>query len=98
MEFRPRKESIVPVSKVADMVIKNWGSGEWIDAHDPDDLHETVLLSLDISNAKKKLKWKPGWNIEKAIEKTVSWYKNVDSENAYRLCAEQIEEYLTHEK
>ena len=96
--FGPEKESIVPVSKVADMIIKNWGSGEWIDAHDPDDLHETVLLSLDISKAKKRLKWKPGWNIEKAIEKTVSWYKNVDSENAYRLCAEQIEEYLTHEK
>ena len=96
--FGPEKESIVPVSKVADMVIKNWGSGEWIDAHDSDDLHETVLLSLDISNAKKKLKWKPRWNIEKTIEKTVGLYKNSSDNNAYSLCVNQIEEYLSDEK
>lgn len=92
--FGPEKGSIVPVSKIADMVIKEWGSGEWVDVHDPNDPHEASWLSLDISKAKRRLHWKPIWNIEKAVAKTVSWYKKADGENAYCLCVNQIEEYL----
>lgn len=92
--FGPDKRSAVPVAKIASLVIKNWGSGEWTDTHDPNDLHESKWLSLDISKAGKRLKWKPRWNIEKAIQKTVQWYKSADNENAYRLCAGQIKEYF----
>ena len=92
--FGPERESIVPVSKVADMVIKDWGSGKWLDVHEAGDLHEAKLLSLDISKAKKELKWRPRWGIEKAIRMTIDWYKNFDKEGAYQLCVRQIEEYV----
>jgi len=91
--FGPEKESIIPVSKVASLIIKNWGSGELIDAHDPASPHEFRQLCLNISKAKKILKWKPRWNVQVAVEKTVDWYKKAGNGNAYRLCAEQIKEY-----
>jgi len=92
--FGPEKESMIPVATVVDTVIKRWGSGRWVDIHNPHDLHESRWLSLDISKAKKKLKWKPRWGIGKAIQKTVEWYKSVDTQDAYRLCAQQIREYI----
>ncbi|MEI8349907.1 MAG: CDP-glucose 4,6-dehydratase [Candidatus Omnitrophota bacterium] len=92
--FGPEKKSIIPVSKVVDTVIKHWGGGKWLDIHNPNDLHESVWLSLDISKAKRKLKWKPRWDAKKAIQRTVEWYRNVHDGNAYHLCVKQIEEYL----
>jgi CDP-glucose 4,6-dehydratase len=92
--FGPEKESIIPVAKVVELVIKNWGSGKQLDARNPDDLHEAGLLNLDISKVKRKLKWKPKWDIEEAVNKTVYWYKNADDNNAYKLCVKQIGEYL----
>ena len=92
--FGPDKRSAIPVSKVASLVIKNWGGGKWTDVHNPNGLHESEWLSLDISKAGKRLKWKPRWSIEKAIQKTVQWYRDADNENAYNLCAGQIKEYF----
>jgi len=92
--FGPEKESIISVAGIADLVIKNWEEGEWQDIHDPGDLRESKFLTLDISKTKERLKWKPRWNIEKAIEKTISWYKNVNEYNTYKLCSQQINEYL----
>ncbi|MBF0216413.1 MAG: CDP-glucose 4,6-dehydratase [Candidatus Omnitrophica bacterium] len=92
--FGPEKGSIVPVSNITDLVVKYWGSGRWIDSHDPDSPHEAKLLSLDISKAETILGWKPKWNIEKTVKMTVDWYRNVDKCDAYRLCMDQIEEYV----
>ncbi len=92
--FGPEKESVVPVSRLADLIVESWGEGEWIDAHKKNDLPEAGFLSLDISKAKKKLMWQPRWNIKKAIEKTVRWYQEIHGDNAFRLCVRQIEEYV----
>ena len=37
--------------------------------------HEAGLLMLDPSKAKEKLGWRPVWDTETAIRKTVGWYK-----------------------
>jgi CDP-glucose 4,6-dehydratase len=92
--FGPEKKSIVPVYQVVDLVIRNWGSGRWVTAPDSGDLHEATLLSLDISKAKTRLKWRPKWDINRAVHETVRWYRAVDKKNAYQLCAEQIAEYM----
>ena len=92
--FGPERQSIIPVSKLVDLVIRDWGSGKWVDAQKSGDLHEAKLLSLDISKAKKILGWYPRWNIEKAVKKAVDWYKKADGESAYDLCVKQIGEYV----
>jgi len=49
---------------------------------------------LDITKARFNLGWKPRWDIDKAIEKTVEWYKEYSNENVYKLCVKQIKEFI----
>ncbi len=91
--FGPDDGSVVSVSKIANMVTFCWGSGSWIDVSGKEEPHEANLLSLDIAKARSYLNWHPVWNIEKAIEATVDWYRNYQLMNAYKICLSQIEEY-----
>jgi len=76
--FGPDKESYVPVKEVADLMIRYWGDGEWMDISDSNEKrHETTLLTLDITKAKEKLGWKPIWQIDKTIQMTTEWYKRM---------------------
>lgn len=38
--------------------------------------HEAGRLKLDNSKASAKLNWKPKWNTEMAIERTINWYRD----------------------
>jgi CDP-glucose 4,6-dehydratase len=92
--FGPGQESVVPVSKVIELIIRYWGGGRWRSVESPRDWHESKLLQLDISKAVRELGWRPRWTIEQVIEKTVEWYKNVGAGDAYALCVRQIKEYM----
>jgi CDP-glucose 4,6-dehydratase len=85
----------MPVGVVADKVVAQWGSGSWINLSTENSPHEAKLLSLDISKANSYLKWVPVWDTEKAIEKTVDWYKEYRKKDPYRICINQIEEFHT---
>jgi CDP-glucose 4,6-dehydratase len=91
--FGPDYDSIIPVGKVADKVVASWGSGSWINLSTENAPHEAKLLSLDISKANSYLKWVPVWDTEKAIEKTVDWYKKYKKKDPYRICVNQIEKF-----
>lgn len=91
--FGPMEESIVSVEEIAKKVIKYWGSGNYKILQSVSVMHEANLLNLDISKSRFNLKWKPKWNIDKAVEKTVEWYKNYSSQDVYKLCVNEIEEY-----
>jgi CDP-glucose 4,6-dehydratase len=91
--FGPHTESIVPVRQMADMLVKKWGSGSWVDGSAKDHKHEAKLLSLDITKIQKELGWKPKLKLDEAIEYVVEWYKNSNKKNAYELCIKQINSY-----
>ena len=91
--FGPNVESIVPVWNIAEMLVGNYGKGEIEDKSDPNALHEANLLALDTTKAKIHLDWKPRWNIEQTMEKTIEWYLNYKTTDAYELCLRQINEY-----
>ena len=57
--------------------------------------HEAFFLNLDCSKIKSKLGWKPKWNVEKALEKTVEFSK-IDLERTQILkeMEKQIKEYV----
>lgn len=88
--FGPFSESISTVWEVASKLVEYYGQGELRDLHNPDALHESNLLMLDISKAQQKLNWKPKMSMDETLKLTVDWYKRYRTENAYSLCVEQI--------
>jgi CDP-glucose 4,6-dehydratase len=73
--FGPNKLDCVSVDKVIDMCIDSWGKGTKIINENSDMFKESGLLMLDIQKAKNLLNWQPLFNLEKAINMTVDWYK-----------------------
>lgn len=61
--------------KLVEMFAEKWGEGaHWIVKSD-NGPHEANFLKLDCSKLKSVFGWKPKWNLEKAIVKTVEWTK-----------------------
>lgn len=93
--FGPRSESITSVWEVATRVIENYGSGELKDLSDPKALHEAKLLMLDISKARFQLGWEPRMNIDQCVKLTVEWYRKYQHDDAYILCINQINKFVS---
>lgn len=91
--FGPGAESIVEVNTIVKKITQYYGEGSWARAENLQAVHEAKLLSLNISKSLNKLGWKPVWNIDEALQKTVYWYKYYQNTNVHDLCVEQIDEY-----
>lgn len=65
----------VTTGELSDIFCKKWGNGQsWINVSEKGP-HEANFLKLDCSRLKRKFGWKPKWNVDTAIEKTVEWSK-----------------------
>ncbi len=91
--FGPEKDDHLTVTDVVENTIKNWGSGEWINAFDDKAPHEAALLKLDISRAKSELNWSPKFNASTSVAWTVNWYKQ-SNQNKVAYTLKQINDYL----
>lgn len=57
--------------------------------------HEAGYLKLDCSKLRRTFSWKPLWDAEKAVEKTVEWYASYALKEDVNECMRrQIEDYL----
>lgn len=90
--FGPRIESVVPVQKVVDLVIRNYGEGEWEYRDANNGNHEAGLLALDYSKAFFKLGWQPTLTLEESVKLAVDWYTHymLDKFDMLKFCSEQI--------
>ena len=60
--------------------------------------HEANFLKLDCMKIKQKLGWRPVWNIDRAMEELVRWYRIYDRDgDIAAITNEQIELYLTEQ-
>lgn len=77
------------------MFAREWGDGfEWRCEGDGGP-HEAGLLKLDCAKARSELGWRPRWDLETAVAKTVEWTKCWLSGGDVRRCMEaQVGEYL----
>ncbi len=92
--FGPEQESVLTVWEVASAMVKNFGYGELRDVSDPNALHEASLLMLDINKAKTRLGWKPRLDATKTAILTSDWYKRYQNEDVYKICVEEIDQFL----
>lgn len=57
------------------------------------DLHESGMLYLDHSKAKRALNWKPVWSLDEALMHTAQWYKAY-YQSQHVLSMQQLQRFL----
>ncbi|PYG87793.1 CDP-glucose 4,6-dehydratase [Ruminiclostridium sufflavum DSM 19573] len=91
----PDECDCVTTEQLVKLFCEKWGENlTWTNQHDGGP-HEASFLKLDCSKIKKALGWKPVWNIEKAVEKTVEWTKAyLGGSDTALVMDEQIKEFF----
>lgn len=91
----PDETDCYETGRLVDVFVKTWGGGlKWINRHDGGP-HEANFLKLDCSKLKATFGWKPRWNLETAIEKTVEWAKAWANGQDVNACMDaQIKEFF----
>jgi len=75
--FGPLREANRTVAEVVQEALKHL-PGKWEDKSYPNAVHEAKLLQLSIDKADALLGWKPAWDFQTAIAKTVCWYREAN--------------------
>lgn len=93
--FGTNKNTVTNVEQIVKLIIKYWGAGKYKVIKNKK-FYEQVNLQLNISKAKKILKWKPKLKISQSIELTVKWYKSVlnDKKKCEEITEHQIKSFL----
>lgn len=73
--FAPPRENFVTVEELVKLSIKRLGAGKY-SIKPGDGKHETAILKLDASKARKKLGWAPLMGIDECTRATAEWYKD----------------------
>jgi len=91
----PNDTDCVTTGKLVDLFCENWGDGlTWVNKFDGGP-HEANFLKLDCSKLKTTFGWKPKWDIDTAIKKTIEWTKVYQLDGSIeQIMDEQITEYL----
>lgn len=91
----PDETDCFQTGALVDLFVRHWGSGlRWINACDGGP-HEANFLKLDCSKLKSVFGWRPHWNLDTAVAKTVEWSKCWLNGEDIRVCMDQqIHEFL----
>lgn len=82
--FGPDEADARPVAWVVERLVELWdGPLEWQPDPGPHP-RETQWLRLDSTRARERLGWRPGWNLEEGLARTVDWYRAAASGNDMR--------------
>jgi len=92
----PDDKDSVTTQELVKLFAKYYGEGFSYKIQPEKDMpHEANFLKLDTNLVKSVFSWKPLWNIEKAVEKTVEWSRSwLNHENMEEVTISQIKEYL----
>jgi len=93
--FGPTERDAKPVEWIAKKLCDKWGKGAYYVTAKGKHPHEAHYLKLDSAKAKKRLGWKPRWDLEKALEKVIEWTKSYkQGKDPRKACSDQINEYM----
>ena len=92
----PDEKDCVFTSELVDLFCREWGEGlSWETQGNPDAPHEANYLKLDCSRMKTTFNWRPRWDINTAVKKTVEWSKAWRDALSIRECMNtQINEFI----
>ena len=92
--FGPDNVDVRPVKWIADTLSRRWGKRASWELDKNTHPHEAACLKLDCAKARARLGWSPVWNLDVALNKTLSWWiAYTESKNMRQICTEQILAY-----
>lgn len=95
--FGPEAGSTASVEDLVGRVIRAWGEGRQVEVSTEGDVAESAVLRLSIEKARERLGWQPRWDLDRACDMTVAWYKahraGMSGGALADLCRAQIEAY-----
>lgn len=96
--FGTNPRSLTTVKKIVEYIIDFWGKGKLIAKKN--NFYEQENLQLNISKAKKKLKWVPTYNIKKSVIFTAEWYFETikNKKSPIEITKRQILKYMNDSK
>jgi CDP-glucose 4,6-dehydratase len=91
----PNDIDCITTGKLVGLFCEYWGNElTWENKFDGGP-HEAKFLKLDCSKLKTTFDWKPKWNIQTSVERTIEWTKiYLSGGNISKLMDGQISEYL----
>lgn len=91
--FGPTLSSNSPVLELVETMLGHW-PGRWEPAPRNQAPHEAGLLHLQIDKAHHRLGWRPRWDFDTTVARTVGWYRQVhEGANALECCLTDLESY-----
>lgn len=95
--FGPDHSNAIDVKTLTGKILQEWGGGTWkFLSQNENALHEAWHLKLDSTKSMTNIGWKPVYNIDEAIRKTVAWYKEYynGTSEMHKFSLTQINTYL----
>ena len=98
--FGPHQKNCKNVKHIMNLILSDWKERpRKIIIKKDFKFRESKLLSLNISKAKKELKWEPTLSLNDTIKYTVDWYKTFFKSFYMKKFSEnQIEKFINYEK
>ena len=86
--FGPETSDVLPVREIVKIAQTHWPAISANEQTSDQNPHEAHLLSLDCTKAHQQLSWYSIWNTDKAIERTVKWYRAFYEQNKLETAAD----------
>lgn len=94
--FGPNLDEVISVKELIGKFIESYGTGSITQVIQEEPMHEANYLRLDSRKSEEFLSWRPKWNIDSCITKTIDWYRDVSlGADPYAKTISQIEEYFS---
>jgi CDP-glucose 4,6-dehydratase len=72
--FGPTDDDARPVRWIVEQMLQRWGKGSWLVDAQPRP-HEAAYLRLDSTKARRRLDWRPRWQLADALGAIVDWQR-----------------------
>jgi CDP-glucose 4,6-dehydratase len=92
--FGPDSGGACTVEEVIRLAALSWGPGATWQADRGPHPHEAGQLRVDAGKARERLGWQPRWPLQRAVDRTVAWYKaDLSGQDMEEFTLRQIAEY-----
>lgn len=91
--FGPEAGTGLDVEALTNRILRAFGGGSWHASGEEGGPREAPHLGLSIDKASARLPWRPTWDVGRAVDETVAWYRERDTDPWDRT-TDQIRRYV----